>query len=225
MLACFNSYVADYSIRQKVGGTHLTFGYIKQFPILPPSAFTPEYLAFITPRILELTYTAHDLAGFAADLGHMGPPFTWNDERRFWLRAELDALYFTLYGIGREDVEYIMDTFPIVRRKDEAANDGKYVTRDAILSVYDELKALGLEQLSKYVGRLERQPSADTGTTVTILPSIRNRWFAQAVQTMAQTYPDLHDLSVQEDIYAGTAARSEQNSEAFWARIIIQYFS
>ena len=157
LLGLLNSFVLDYVTRQKMGGTSMTYHYVKQFPILPPSTVTAERLEFITPRVLELTYTAHDLTGFARDLGYDGAPFTWNDERRFWLRAELDALYFMLYGIAREDVEYIMDTFPIVRRKDEAANGGKYVTKDAILSVYDELKALGLERLSIYVGRLERQ--------------------------------------------------------------------
>ena len=223
LLSGMSSFVLDYSARQKVGGTHLTYSYIRQFPVLPPSAFTPEHLAFITPRVLELTYTAGDLSGFAADLSYTGPPFTWNDERRFWLRAELDALYFMLYGIGREDVEHIMDTFPIVRRKDEAANSGKYVTKDAILSVYDELKALGLERLSTYVGRLERHQPTDATAPIIISPAIRNPWFAQAVQTLADQYPTLRDFSVQEEIFSGTAARSEQNNDAFWSRVIIQY--
>ena len=34
------------------------------------------------------------------------------------MRCELDALYFHLYGIARDDVDYIMETFPIVKRKD-----------------------------------------------------------------------------------------------------------
>lgn len=148
-----NSYVLDYSARQKVGGTHLTYNYLKQFPVLPPSVFNPSRLAFITPRVLELTYTAHDLSGFARDLGYAGEPFTWDDERRFWLRAELDALYFLLYGIERPDVDYIMETFPVVKRKDVAAH-GSYRTKEAILSVYDELTALGLERLHEYASRV-----------------------------------------------------------------------
>ena len=139
---------------RKLAEPILTLWYIKQLPVLPPSVFTPTRLSFIAPRVLELTYTAHDLSGFAADLGYGGPPFTWNDERRFWLRAELDALYFILYGIERDDVAYIMDTFPIVRRKDEAAHGGVYRTREAILSVYDELQALGLERLGEYRSRV-----------------------------------------------------------------------
>lgn len=108
---------------------------------------------FIAVRVLELTYTSHDLAGFARDLGYSGEPFTWNDERRFWLRVELDALYFILYGIGRDDVDYIMDTFSKVKKKDMAAH-GTYRTKSTILSVYDELLTLGLERLGEYRSRV-----------------------------------------------------------------------
>jgi hypothetical protein len=54
------------------------------------------------------------------------------------LRAELDAAYFHLYGIDREDVDYIMETFPIVRRKDEASF-GEYRTKGLILEIYDRM--------------------------------------------------------------------------------------
>jgi hypothetical protein len=77
-------------------------------------------VAFIVPRVLELTYTAWDLQPFAQDVGYDGPPFIWNEDRRFLMRCELDALYFHLYGIVRDDVDYIMEPFPIVKRKDEA---------------------------------------------------------------------------------------------------------
>ena len=99
----------------------------------------------MTPRILELTYTAWDMAPFAEDLGdvdasgRVNPPFVWDDERRFWLRAELDAAFFHLYGIARDDVDYIMDTFPIVRRKDEAAH-GEYRTKRVILEMFDAMQ-------------------------------------------------------------------------------------
>jgi hypothetical protein len=57
----------------------------------------------------------------AHDCGYDGPPCRWDEARCFLLRCELDAAYFHLYGIAHDDVDYIMDTFPIVRRKDEAA--------------------------------------------------------------------------------------------------------
>jgi len=154
-VACWTSFVVDYTARQKLGGANMTFGTINQLPVLPPSTFIPQHLAFITPRVLELTYTAHDLAGFARDLGYDGPPFIWNDERRFWLRAELDALYFHLYGIQRDDVDYIMDTFPIVKRKDETQY-GTYRTKNAILDIYGEMARVGIEN---YRTRLDPPPA------------------------------------------------------------------
>ena len=90
--------------------------------------------------MLRLTYTARDMAPFASDLGHDGPPFTWDPEDRRHLRARLDALYFHLYGLSREDAAYILDTFPIVRRHDEAAY-GSYGTRDLILAYMNALAA------------------------------------------------------------------------------------
>jgi Eco57I restriction-modification methylase len=137
LLANLSSYVLDYVVRQKSGGTHLKFFIIKQLPVLAPSTFT-ESIDFIRSRVLELTYTAWDMEPWARDLGDDGPPFRWDEERRFLMRAELDAAFFHLYGIDRDDVDYIMETFPIVKRKDIAAN-GTYRTKDKILEIYDAM--------------------------------------------------------------------------------------
>jgi hypothetical protein len=66
--ANLSALVLDYVARQKVGGTNLTFHYVKQFPILPPDNYTPKDLRFIVPRALELAYTAWDLAPLAQDV-------------------------------------------------------------------------------------------------------------------------------------------------------------
>ena len=94
----------------------------------------------VRDHVLRLTYTAHDMAPFARDLGYDGPPFIWNEEERRHLRARLDALYFHLYGISREDADYILSTFPIVRRQDEAAFN-RYRTRDLIRAYMSALQA------------------------------------------------------------------------------------
>jgi hypothetical protein len=119
----------------------------------------PTVADFIRPRVLELTYTAWDLAPFARDLGYDGPPFRYDGERRARLRAELDALFFLLY-LGTPDewereatpelkalfptprhaVEYILEQFPIVRRKDEE-RFGEYRTKRLILEIYDAMVA------------------------------------------------------------------------------------
>ncbi len=135
------TFAFDYVARQKLGGTNLAFFIVQQLPVIPPRCYSPPLLDFIRPRVLELAYTAWDLQPFARDLGYAGPPFVFDAERRFWLRCELDALYFHLYGISRDDAAYILDSFPIVKRKDEAAY-GDYRSQRVILQLYDELAAL-----------------------------------------------------------------------------------
>ena len=90
--------------------------------------------------MLRLTYTANDMAPFARDLGYQGPPFIWDAKERRHLRARLDALYFHLYGLSRDDAGYILSTFPIVRAQDEK-EFGAYRTRDLILAYMNALAA------------------------------------------------------------------------------------
>ena len=80
------------------------------------------------------------MAPFGRDLSYDGQPFIWDPEQRCHLRARLDALYFHLYGLSREDAAYVLDTFPIVRRHDEATF-GRYRTRDLILGYMNALVA------------------------------------------------------------------------------------
>lgn len=106
---------------------------------------------------LELSYTAWDLRPFAADCGYEGAPFRWDEARRFWLRCELDAAFFHLYGIERDDVDYIMDTFPIVKRKDEKVH-GEYRTKRVILDIYDDM-AQAIDTQQPYQTRLSPPPA------------------------------------------------------------------
>lgn len=145
LTACLGAFAFDYVTRFKMGNVNLNFFIVKQLAVLVPDQLTGDcawsrssVAEWLRLRVLELTYTAWDLEGFAADLGYHGPPFRWDPTRRELLRAELDAAFFHLYGIERDDVDYIMDTFPIVRRKDEAAH-GEYRTKRLILERYDAL--------------------------------------------------------------------------------------
>jgi hypothetical protein len=146
LLANFSSLLLDYLTRQKMSGTHLTFAVVKQLPVIPPDpydqtcAWDPgaSLAAWVARRVLELSYTAWDMAPLARDLGHDGPPFRWDEERRALLRAELDAAYFHLYGLGQEDTEYVLETFRLVRMRDEKQH-GEYRTKRLILEVYDRM--------------------------------------------------------------------------------------
>ena len=153
LLANLGATVFDYVVRQKVHSTSLNWYIVEQFPVVPldryqAATFGPKTAAeIVREAVLELTYTAHDMAPFAKDVGHVDetgevlPPFTWDDERRLHLKAKLDALYFHLYGISdRDDVRYIYSTFPIVERQ-ERHRYGNYRSRDLCLAWLNALKA------------------------------------------------------------------------------------
>lgn len=154
LVSCLNSLVVDYAERQKLGGTNLTFQFLFQLPILPPDFYTEPRLAFITPKVLELTYTSHSLAPFARDLGHDGLPFAWDEDRRALLRADLDAFYARAYGLTRDELRYILDpadvkgpdypseTFRVLKEK-EIRHHGEYRTRRLVLAAWDRMEANG----------------------------------------------------------------------------------
>lgn len=68
------------------------------------------------------------------------PPFVWDEADRRQRRARLDALYFHLYGLSKDDAAYILSTFPIVAAHD-ARDHGRFLTRDLILAQMDALAA------------------------------------------------------------------------------------
>jgi hypothetical protein len=182
LTANVNAFVFDYTCRQKVSGTHVNIWIFKQLPAIGIERYdarcgwSAETLRqWLLPRILELTYTAWDLASFAKDCGYNGPPFVWDDDRRAVIRAELDAAFFNLYlgtqeewsrepsslrdtvATPRNAVEYIMGTFPIVQRDDEKAH-GEYRTKRVILEIYDAM-ADAVRTGQRYQTRLDPPPA------------------------------------------------------------------
>jgi hypothetical protein len=147
LLANWNSFVFDYLCKQATSGNHITDYIIRQLPTLTPSYYdractwssSQMIHQWMLPRVLELTFTAYDLNGFAEACGYDGGPFQWDTERRFLLRSELDAAFFHLYDIAYNNVDHIMETFPIVNRRDKA-QFGEYRTKQIILDVYDSMR-------------------------------------------------------------------------------------
>jgi hypothetical protein len=135
VLGAINTWPYEFMAKQKTPGQHFNVTIMSQIPV--PSV-DEAWHEFVVHRVLELCYVSPLLVSFAKALGDGGAPFCWDDERRRLLRAELDAAFFHLYGIERDDVDYIMDTFPIVKRKDMAAF-GSYRTKDLVLEVYDAM--------------------------------------------------------------------------------------
>jgi hypothetical protein len=149
--------------------------------------------------VLELTFTAWDLEPFAQDCGWSGPPFRWDEGRRFLLRCELDAAFFHLYlpaeaggdwqpaegetaeelarlkasfPTPRHAVDYIMETFPIVKRKGEE-KWGEYRTKRVILEIYDAL-AESIRTGQPYQTRLD-PPPADPRVAHTHRPHLEDK--------------------------------------------------
>lgn len=140
-----SSFAMDYIARQKVQSTHMNWYIVEQLPVIPPDMFKQPLgkttvAEFIKDHVLHLSYTAWDMQPFAKDMGYDGEPFIWDEEDRRHRKAKLDALFFNLYGINEDDADYILSTFPIVKRQDEAEH-GRYLTRDLILSYMRALKA------------------------------------------------------------------------------------
>jgi hypothetical protein len=162
----------------------LKYYVLRQLPI-------PEVTAFLQPagwyreaslrewigsRVVELIYTSWDINAFGADCMYGGPPFRWDEDRRFLLRTELDAAFFHLY-LGSPDewerdaspalkaklptprhaVDHIMGTFNLVRDADVEAH-GTYRTKDTILSIYDEM-AEAISKGKPYQTRLDPPPA------------------------------------------------------------------
>ena len=153
LAANLNTTIFDFAVRQKVQGQTLNLFIVEQLPVVPPDRyntvrFGPKTAGeIVREAVLELTYTAHDMAPFARGLGHVDeggevrPPFVWDEERRLRLRAKLDAVFFHLYGVtDRDDVRYIYSTFPIVERQ-ETATYGRYRSRDLCLAWVNALAA------------------------------------------------------------------------------------
>lgn len=200
----FSAYLFDFLLRPVVD-KHIK-GYTLARVRWPSPESLPHEgigLEWFVKLMLELVYTTPDFQAFAQDCGWNGPPFRWDEERRFLLRCELDAAFFHLYlpaaangewriaskaeGAIQDEtpeelaelkrsfpsprvaVAYIMDTFPIVRRKDEEKYGGDYRTKRVILEIYDEM-AEAMRTGIPYRSRLDPPPGPPTDGRGNFLP-------------------------------------------------------
>ena len=206
LVANLNAFPLDFALREKMGGINLNHFIFRQLPVVSPIIYgqlcpwrpSIESGIWLVTRVLELSYTAWDLEPFASDCGYDGPPFRWDEHRRFLLRCELDAAYFHLYLGSAEEwgndspqlyemfptprhaVEYIMETFPIVKRKDikrttvlddtgQITQPGTYITKDTILSIYDAMTD-SIRTGTPYQTRLDPPPGPPTDSEGNFIP-------------------------------------------------------
>jgi hypothetical protein len=148
LLANLNSIVLDYIARNKIGNVNLNFFLIAQLAIFPPDRYSAScpwnkrqtLEKWISDRVLKLTCTANDMRPFA-EAAELDPPvYKWRADERAQLKADLDAAFFHLYGIDREDVEYILGTFSGL--SEEVTSGSELMeTPGSILEAYERLDA------------------------------------------------------------------------------------
>ncbi len=146
LLGNLNSLAYDYTARQKMGGITLNFFILEQIPTLPPDAYDEKcpwdkkvtLEDWVAERVLKLTCTADDMKPLAKAAGFKPGIWKWKHAERARLRAQLDAAYFHLYQITREDVEHILTTFQQIAKQDDDA-EGQGETRTLILDAFDAL--------------------------------------------------------------------------------------
>lgn len=223
-LANLNSLVQDYCARQKLSGTSLTYFYLKQFPILPPSAYTEADLAFIVPRVLELTYTSHAMAPFARDLGYDGPPSTWDGDRRAQLRAELDAWYALAYGLSRDELRYVLDpkdvmgpdypseTFRVLQNN-EMKRFGEFRTSRLVLAAYDALAAAQPVTSGLADGTWERRIADELDVRLLLTALVRRMRGATPVADVLRAFV----LAARPELLAGLLPDAQR---AEWRRLL-----
>ena len=158
LLGMMSSLVFDYVTRQKIGGSHASIGFVKQFPVLTPDQIqTSGYEREIVERVARLCWFSHDLDGWMEELREECPadydlpdePVIWNEEQRTVWQAELDAIYAHLYGLSTEDLRYILDpedvcgkgcineTFRVLKDR-EIRELGEYRTKRLVLEAWNK---------------------------------------------------------------------------------------
>jgi hypothetical protein len=169
LLTIWNSFVCDYVVRQKSGGTALKYFTMRQVAVLHPTTFhslcrydsSVTVLEWVSVRASELCYTAFDLRSADPDRA----PWVWDEGRRFEIRCELDAAMFHLYLPAANSGDWCpTDTetqaqlaalrrhFSTPRhavafileqfpitRQNDEKLYGRYRTRDRILEIYDAM--------------------------------------------------------------------------------------
>jgi hypothetical protein len=155
LLANLNAFAYDYCTRQKIGGVTLNFFIVEQLPTLAPDTYAKPcpwdrrttLESWISRRVLKLTCTAEDMLPLADACGFTDGSFQaeyggrlnkWDEAQRAELMAELDAAFFHLYGIGRDDVEYILSTFKGIHDRQTLFPDAASIA-ERIVQKYAEM--------------------------------------------------------------------------------------
>ena len=147
LLGNLNAFAYDYICRQKIGGVNLSYFIIEQIPTFHPDFYKQKcpwdkrlsLEKWISDRVLKLTCTSGDMIPLAEAAGFKPTVHKWDPAERLDLMAELDAAYFLLYSIERNDIEYILSTFQGLQKESPDLLAGS-TTASRILQFYYNLQ-------------------------------------------------------------------------------------
>lgn len=160
--ALLSSLVVDYAVRQK--SSRMTFFIVEQLPMVERLKLEEvtiwlgeEMREWLNKRALELFYTNWELECLASSVGVNLPPFRWEQSRRRALQAEIDAATMHFYDLEREQAEWVLNSFTVLRKYEERDHN-EFCTKRLVLTAYDamaEAKAAG----TSYVSPLSPPPA------------------------------------------------------------------
>jgi len=136
LLGVFNSFVFDFTARQKLGGINVGFYNIKQFPMLSTNKGT--IYEMVERRVSDLLADNVAIAQVLGEELRGG-----SNQQREELIAELNGIVAIAYGLTREDLSYVLDTFSIVDAE-ESSRIGEYRTKRRCLEAYDRFAEMDL---------------------------------------------------------------------------------
>jgi hypothetical protein len=134
LCANLNSFILDFIMRTKVSNNNISLYIIKQLPIINSNKIPKKALDLLLENTLKLSNTSMSLKKLN-NIKEIHP--VTNILERFKLICINDAIFFRLYDLCVNEIDYIMESFPIIKRKD-IAKYGSYRTKETILQLYDE---------------------------------------------------------------------------------------
>jgi hypothetical protein len=168
-LAVANSLVMDFLVRKKVS-LHITNTILDSLPF-PRLQRDDTRTVRLVGLAARLTCTGEEMRGFwnllandgllpAVDRSATLPVFSAESERQ-GARDHIDAIVaFEIFGLERSEFSYVLDSFPIVERRDREKY-GEYRTKRVVLEIYDAM-AEATRTSQPYQTRLDPTP-ADAG--------------------------------------------------------------
>ncbi len=114
VLACMNSISLDWSVRQRIGGTHLNLYVIEELPLIKPNLHL--LLDSITTLVARLSYVSDIFSPYWLILYKrinlkntpLGKHWAITTYERLRLRCVLDAIVAELYGLDWDDLAWIL---------------------------------------------------------------------------------------------------------------------